>query len=96
MSSTCSDPTTDPVAANINGVRYYLRTFTGAFSKKFPASKGKNTVIVECSNKAGTARASAMVDAVIKPIPLKIVRRHQPVFFRLTSTIGPGTRCSTP
>ncbi len=73
VSGTCSDPTADPVAANINGVRYYLRTFAGAFSKKFPASKGKNTVIVECSNKAGTSRASAMVDAVINPIPLKVV-----------------------
>lgn len=70
---TCSDPTADPVVANINGVRYYLRTFSGAFSKKFPASKGKNTVFLECTNKAGTARASAMVDAVINPIPLKVV-----------------------
>lgn len=73
VSGSCSDPTADPVVANINGVRYYLRTFSGAFSRKFPASKGKNTVIVECTNQAGTARVSAMVDGVINPIPLKIV-----------------------
>ncbi len=73
VSGTCSDPTADPIIANINGVRYYLRTFSGAFSKKFPASKGNNTVLVECTNKAGTTRTSAMVDAVINPIPLKVV-----------------------
>jgi uncharacterized protein len=69
----CSDRTADPILVNINGVRYYIRSSEGRFSRKFPASKGKNTVIVECANKAGTARTSATVDAVINPIPLKLV-----------------------
>jgi uncharacterized protein YfaT (DUF1175 family)/uncharacterized protein YfaP (DUF2135 family) len=73
VSGKCSDPTADPIVADINGVRYYIRSAQGAFSRRFPASKGKNTVIVECANKAGVARASASVDAVINPIPLKIV-----------------------
>ncbi len=73
VAGTCSDATADPILVNINGVRYYIRSFEGQFSRKFPAAKGKNTVIVECANKAGVAQASATVDAVINPIPLKFV-----------------------
>ena len=73
VAGTCSDPTADPVVVNINGVRYFIRSSQGAFSRKFPAAKGKNTVIVECANQAGVARATAAVDAVISPLPLKVV-----------------------
>lgn len=73
VSGTCSDATADPIAVNINGVRYYIRSNGGQFSRKFPASKGKNTVIAECANTAGVSRASAVVDAVINPIGLKLV-----------------------
>jgi hypothetical protein len=73
VSGTCSDLTADPIVVNINGVRYYIRSVEGRFSRKFPASKGKNTIIAECANKAGVARASAVVDAVISPIGLKLV-----------------------
>jgi uncharacterized protein len=73
VNGTCSDATADPVVVNINGVRYYIRSSEGAFSRKFPAAKGKNVLIVECSNKAGTARATATVEAVIPAVPLKVV-----------------------
>ena len=73
VSGTCSDVTADPIAVNINGVRYYIRAVEGQFSRKFPASKGKNTIIAECANTAGVARATAVVDAVINPIALKLV-----------------------
>ena len=73
IAGSCSDPTADPIVANINGVRYYIRTSEGGFSRKFPAAKGKNTIFVECSNKAGVARATATVEAMIQPIPLKVV-----------------------
>jgi uncharacterized protein len=73
ISGSCSDPTADPIVVNINGVRYYIRSSQGAFSRKFPAAKGKNLVIAECANKAGVARATAAVEAMINPIPLKIV-----------------------
>jgi hypothetical protein len=73
VSGTCSDPTADPISININGVRYFIRSVEGRFSRKFPASKGKNTIIAECANKAGVARASAVVDAMINPIGLKLV-----------------------
>ncbi len=73
VAGTCSDPTADPVVVNINGVRYFIRSSQGAFSRKFPAAKGKNTVIVECANQAGVARATAAVEAVISPLPLKVV-----------------------
>ncbi|MFH0727607.1 MAG: DUF1175 family protein [Pseudomonadota bacterium] len=73
VAGTCSDVTIDPVVININGVRYYIRSTNGLFSRKFPAAKGKNVVIAEASNKAGTARASVTVEAMISPIPLKVV-----------------------
>lgn len=69
----CSDHAVDPIVVNINGVRYYIRSREGAFSRKFPAAKGKNVVIAECANAAGAARASASIDAVIAPIPFKVV-----------------------
>lgn len=73
VSGTCSDATADPITAHINGVRYFIRSVEGAFSRKFPAARGKNTVIVECANHAGTARESATVEAMIPAIALKIV-----------------------
>ncbi|ANE53790.1 DUF1175 family protein [Methylomonas sp. DH-1] len=73
VAGTCSDPAADPVVVNINGVRYYVRNANGSFSRAFPAAKGKNSVIAECANAAGVAKASATVDAVISPIPLKVI-----------------------
>lgn len=73
VAGTCSDPAADPIIVNINGVRYYARNAEGDFSRAFPAAKGKNSVIVECANSAGNSKASTVVDAVIPPIPLKVV-----------------------
>ena len=73
VAGTCSDTTADPIAVNINGVRYYIRTKEGSFSRKFPAAKGKNTVIAECANKGGIATASATVESTVSPIPFKVV-----------------------
>ncbi|HAA04861.1 MAG TPA: DUF1175 domain-containing protein [Syntrophobacteraceae bacterium] len=73
VAGSCSDTTVDPLVVNINGVRYYIRTAEGAFSRKFPAAKGKNTVMVECANKAGVARATSTVESMISPVPLKVI-----------------------
>ncbi|QSB01517.1 DUF1175 family protein [Methylomonas sp. EFPC1] len=73
VAGTCSDPSADPIVVNINGVRYYVRNANGSFSRAFPAAKGKNTVIAECANSAGVAKASTTVDAVIASIGLKVV-----------------------
>ncbi len=73
VAGTCSDPAADPVVVNINGVRYYVRNANGSFARAFPAAKGKNTIIAECANSAGVAKASTTVDAVISSIPLKVV-----------------------
>lgn len=73
VAGRCSDTTADPVEANINGTRYFIRSAGGAFSRKYPLAPGKNTIIVECRNPAGVGRASTTVDAVINPIPLKVV-----------------------
>lgn len=69
----CSDPLADPIIVNINGVRYYARNNNGSFARAFPAAKGKNSIIAECRNNLGSSQASATVDAVISPIPLKVV-----------------------
>jgi uncharacterized protein YfaT (DUF1175 family)/uncharacterized protein YfaP (DUF2135 family) len=73
VAGSCSDPSADPIVVNINGVRYYIRSNNGSFSRAFPAAKGRNTVIAECANSAGVAQASATVDANISPIPFKVV-----------------------
>ncbi|MDD2759528.1 MAG: DUF1175 domain-containing protein, partial [Methylomonas sp.] len=73
VAGSCTDTSADPIVVNINGVRYYARNADGNFSRSFPAAKGKNSVIVECANSAGVSKAAATVDAVISPIPLKIV-----------------------
>ena len=73
VSGSCSDPQADPIIININGVRYYARNNNGGFSRMFPAAKGKNSIIAECANSVGVSRASSTVDAVISPIPLKLV-----------------------
>jgi len=73
VTGTCSDPAADPIVVNINGVRYYVRNANGSFSRAFPAAKGKNSVIAECANSAGVAKASVTIEAVTAPIPLKVV-----------------------
>lgn len=73
VAGTCSDETADPIEVNINGTRYFIRSKGGAFARKFPAAPGTNAIAVECRNQAGVARATSTVEAVISPIPLKIV-----------------------
>lgn len=73
IAGTCSDQTADPIEVNVNGTRYYVRSVSGAFSRKFPLAPGKNTIIVECRNAAGVGRATAVLDAVVSAIPLKFV-----------------------
>ena len=69
----CSDTTVDPISVNINGTRYWLRSKEGSFARKFPAAPGKNSIVIECTNKGGTGRATAVVDAAINSVPLKFV-----------------------
>lgn len=73
VAGVCSDPTASPIQATINGVRYYINSNQGIFSKKFPASPGKNVVEVECHNRGGSARVDRTLHAVTPPIPLKVV-----------------------
>jgi uncharacterized protein YfaP (DUF2135 family) len=73
VAGTCSDTEADPIIVNINGVRYYARNNNGSFSRSFPAGKGKNSIIAECANSAGSSKASVTIDAVIPAIPFKVV-----------------------
>jgi uncharacterized protein YfaT (DUF1175 family)/uncharacterized protein YfaP (DUF2135 family) len=73
VAGTCSDPTADPIEVDINGTRYFIRSQSGQFSRKFPAAPGPNAVMVACRNKGGVAQASATVRAVIAPVALKLV-----------------------
>jgi uncharacterized protein YfaT (DUF1175 family)/uncharacterized protein YfaP (DUF2135 family) len=73
VAGQCSDATVDPIVASINGVRYYIRVQDGAFSRKFPAARGQNTVRVECSNKGGTVHETRTITGVMSPVRLKVV-----------------------
>ncbi len=73
IAGSCSDETADPISATVNGVRYFIRSSGGRFSRKFPAAPGKNTVVVECVNRAGAARETRTLEAVISALPLKVV-----------------------
>lgn len=58
---------------NINGARYYTSNINENFSKSFPASKGKNNIVVECKNKGGTALINRTIEALIPSVGLKII-----------------------
>lgn len=73
VEGSVSDPTIDPVVLSINGDRYLMRTIRGRFSRKFPASGGKNVVKVRATNRAGTASAEVTSYAQIPPVPFKAV-----------------------
>ena len=73
VAGQCSDQTIDPIVASINGVRYYVRVQEGAFSRKFPAARGQNTVRVECTNKGGTVHETRTITGVMSPVRLKVV-----------------------
>ena len=73
VEGTVSDPTVDPIMLSINGDRYLLRTFSGRFSRKFPAGAGKNVVVATATNRGGTAETQVTCYAQIPPVPLKAV-----------------------
>ncbi len=73
IAGTCSDPQASPIEVNINGTRYYTRSQGGTFRRSYPAAPGRNAITVQCRNQAGVGEATALVDAVISPIPLKVV-----------------------
>lgn len=73
VEGTVSDQTIDPVVISINGDRYLMRTFSGRFSRKFPAAAGKNVVTVLATNQAGTRTVQATTHAEIPSVPLKAV-----------------------
>lgn len=73
IEGTISDPSIDPVTVAINGERYLLRTKDGRFGRAFPAAPGKNNIVVEGTNQAGTGSAERTVYAKIRPLPMKLV-----------------------
>jgi uncharacterized protein YfaP (DUF2135 family) len=73
VEGTVSDTTVDPITLSINGDRYLLRTSRGRFSRKFPASAGKNVIIATATNLGGTAQAQVTCYAQIPPVPFKVV-----------------------
>lgn len=73
VAGTVSDPTVNPVTVSINGDRYLLKTVNGAFQRKFPASSGKNAIVVQGANKGGAARAERTVYAQVPPVAIFLV-----------------------
>ena len=73
VEGTVSDATVDPVVVSINGDRYLMRTFSGRFSRKFPAASGKNVITVLATNKGVTGSAQVTAYAQIPPVPMKAI-----------------------
>lgn len=73
VSGTVSDPTINPVTVSINGDRYLLKTVNGAFQRKFPVTSGKNSIIVQGTNKKGTAKAERTIHAQVSPVAVFLV-----------------------
>lgn len=73
VEGTVSDATVDPIVLSINGDRYLMRTFSGRFSRKFPAANGKNVVKVSATNQGGTTTTEATVTVQAPPVPMKTV-----------------------
>lgn len=73
VSGKISDTTVDPILVNINGSRYLLRTFSGEFNRQFPVTSGKNTIIVQGTNKAGTVKIERSVFAQVPPTPIMAI-----------------------
>lgn len=63
-----NDPTVNPLVVNINGDRYLLKNVNGEFKRKFPVLFGKNTILVQGTNKAGTFKESRIVYAQVPPV----------------------------
>lgn len=73
ISGRVSDTTVDPILININGARYLLRTFSGEFRRKFPLTSGKNTIVVQATNKKGTYKVERSVFAKVPPTPIMVI-----------------------
>ncbi|HWU44557.1 MAG TPA: hypothetical protein VN132_13995 [Bdellovibrio sp.] len=69
VSGKISDKTINPITVSINGDRYLLKTFDGVFKRKFPVAPGKNTVVVQGANKAGTVKESRVFYSRISNLP---------------------------
>lgn len=73
VKGTVSDPTINPLTVSINGDRYLIKTNENHFSRAFPVSTGKNTVVVQGTNAVGTARVERTVFARVSALPMLAV-----------------------
>ncbi|MEK6626052.1 MAG: histidine kinase [Bdellovibrionota bacterium] len=73
IAGTISDPTVNPVTVIINGDRYLLRTTNGQFKRNFPATSGKNSIIVQGTNQAGTFKAERTVYAKVPTLAMMLI-----------------------
>jgi uncharacterized protein YfaP (DUF2135 family) len=73
IAGTINDSTASPVTVNINGDRYLLRAEGGSFSRKFPVTSGRNSIIVSGTNKAGMRQAERTVYSQVPSVPMTAV-----------------------
>ena len=73
VSGSVSDLSVNPVTININGDRYLMKTFGGKFKRKFPVIQGKNTILIQGTNKAGAFKESRIVFAQVPPVQFMAV-----------------------
>ena len=68
IAGSVNDPTINPVTVSINGDRYLLKTVNGSFQRKFPVTAGKNSILVQGSNKKGATKAERTLFAQVSPV----------------------------
>jgi len=73
VSGTASDTTINPITVSINGARYLLKTVGGAFQRKFPVTSGKNSIVVQGTNRGGTGKAERTLFAEVSSVPIFLV-----------------------
>ena len=73
VSGSIDDTTVDPITISINAKKYYIRSGSGNFDRKFPVTSGKNTIIVQGTNKGGTTKVARTIYAKVPAVPIKVV-----------------------
>lgn len=73
VSGTISDHSIDPIVVSVNGDRFFIRNYGGKFKRKFPIVPGKNSIVVQGSNKGGTVEIGKTVFAEIPQAPIVII-----------------------
>jgi uncharacterized protein YfaP (DUF2135 family) len=73
VAGTVNDPTLTPLIISINGDRYLVRITGNTFSRKFPVSMGRNSIVVQGTNAGGTTKVRKAVFAKTSPVAFSAI-----------------------